>query len=83
MATREQLLAVLLGDDFTDAEKTVVIWQFGLTGDFQKALWEAIVKADDLYLLKLSFGFPEEVAGYLAWTRGDLGRRLQAAGLEI
>lgn len=73
----------LESEDWTSAEKLVIRWQFGLLGDFQTALFEAIKRADDSNLARLELGFPEQVAGFTAWSRGDLGTRLRNAGLEI
>lgn len=74
----------ILGDPaFSDSDKEVVRWQYRLTGDFETALWGAIKAADDGNLARLARAFPNHVAGYLAWTRGNLGGRLRAAGLEI
>lgn len=74
---------ILRSPDWTEAEKLVVRWQFGLLGDFRQALMVAIARADDINLAKLSEGFETEVTGFLAWSRGDLATRLRAAGLEI
>lgn len=83
MSIQEVLREILLGNQFTEAEKAVVKWQFGLNGGFYRALWGAIITADDKNLVKLAFSFPEEVTGFLAWSRGDLAKRLRAAGLLI
>ena len=72
-----------MGKEFSETEKIVIIWQLGLLEGFHKALWEAICQANDENLIKLSFSFPEEVTGYLAWTYGNLASRLRTAGLEI
>lgn len=74
---------ILESGQLTDPEKWVVKWQFRLLGDFQTALAAAIARADDNNLMSLSLGFPEQVAGFRAWTHGDLGRRLRALGLEV
>lgn len=52
-----------------------------LDDEFYEALARAITTADDFNLAKLALGFPVEVAGYLAWTRGTLGRELRAKGV--
>ncbi len=65
------------------AEKWVIRWQFRLLGDFETALAEAIARADERNLERLNGGFPTQVSGYLAWSRGDLARRLRKAGLDI
>jgi len=80
---RALVVTFLESDQWTAAEKWVIRWQFGLLGDFQEALSEAIKRADDSNLARLEFGFPEQVAGFTAWSRGDLGTRLRNAGLEI
>ena len=79
----EEIGAILTSEDWTDAEKFVVKWQFGLLGDFRTALIRAITLADDRNLEQLALGFPDEVAGYRAWAYGGLGRRLREAGLGI
>lgn len=68
---------------WTEGEKWVIKWQFGGLGDFQSALSEAIKRADDDNLRLLALGFPNQVAGFIAWNRGNLGLRLRDAGLEI
>jgi len=68
---------------WSDGEKWVVKWQFGLLGDFQTALARAIAQADDENLRLLALGFPKQVAGFLSWNRGNLAERLRVAGLEI
>lgn len=73
----------LHSDRWTTAEKLIIQWQFRLLGHFRAALFEAIVRADDGNLEKIQRGFPEEVAGFLAWNRGDLARRLRDAGLDV
>jgi len=52
-----------------NSEEFIVKWQFRLLGDFKKALIECIMRADDENLGKLSLGFPDEVRGYLDYTR--------------
>lgn len=81
--TRTIVGQFLESDQWTGAEKWVLRWQFGLLGDFQTALSEAIKRADDSNLARLELGFPEQVAGFIAWSRNDLGTRLREAGLEI
>lgn len=82
-ATIEEIRKIILSPDWTQAEKEVVMWQFRLIGDFKKALWDAICRADELNLARLEMGFPTEIEGYRAWAMGDLARRLRAAGLSI
>ena len=74
---------VLDGDQFTAGEKWVVRWQYSLFGDFNKALANAIIRADERNLIRLRKGFPDEVDGFLAWNRGDLAPRLREAGLDL
>lgn len=73
----------LASPDWTESEKWVIKWQFHELGDFQSALAEAIKRADDDNLVRLGRGFPTQVGGFIQWNRGDLGRRLRDAGLEI
>lgn len=71
------------GSDLTEAEKWVVKWQLGILGGFQMALARAMVCADDANLERLRLGFPDQVAGLLAWRHGDLRVRLVARGLDV
>lgn len=48
----------------TPGEVELVKWQFRLHGDFKKALWEAIARADINNLMALGMGFPDEVAAF-------------------
>lgn len=77
----------LQSDDWTESEKWVIKWQYNkslnLLGGFETALAEAICQADENNLALLYRGFPDQVTGYTQWTRGGLGRRLRAAGLNI
>lgn len=60
----------------TQGEKDYIFdFQYHLAGSFHRALWAAIHNADESNLYKLSLGFPDEVQGFKAWTRGDLYER--------
>lgn len=74
---------ILQSDLWTPAEKWVVKWQFALLGDFQSALADCIICADEANLDKLALGFHDQVAGFRAWHSGDLACRLRATGLDI
>jgi len=67
----------------SDSERWVVKWQFGLLGDFQKALAAAITRADENNLAALELGFPLQVGAFRDWQRGDLAKRLRAMGLPL
>ena len=54
-------------DKLNPTERALVEWQYGLCGDFQKALWEAICRAAEANLEKLRLGFPIEVEGYILY----------------
>jgi hypothetical protein len=73
----------LESSDWNDGEKWVIKWQFRLLGDFETALAEALCRADEDNLIKLSLGFPSQVQGFLSWNRRGLGQRLREAGLDI
>ena len=47
----------------------IVKWQYRLLGHFKTALIEAIKLADDNNLAKLACGFPNEVQGYIYYSR--------------
>lgn len=62
--------------ELTKGEKGYIFdFQFHFAGSFHRALYEAIHRADEENLLRLQAGFPDEVQGFLAWTRGDLYER--------
>ena len=74
---------ILRSNDWSHGEKAVIMWQFGLSSHFKKALFDCIVRADDKNLEKLRLGFPAEVHGFWMWSRGNLAIRLRATGLDI
>ena len=77
MMTRPELTSVLESDEFTEADKCAIRWQYDLYGGFFKALYDAIARADYFNTEKLRLGFPDEVQGYLNWTQGDLYERIE------
>lgn len=77
------VLEALESSDWTVGEKAVIKWQFRMWGRFYTTLFEVISIADDENLAKLRLAFPDEVDGFIAWNRGDLGKRLEDAGLPI
>jgi hypothetical protein len=74
---------VLNSPNWTEAEKAVVKWRFGYLGEFQSALWKAIIYANMENLKCLKLSFPVEVEGYEMWTHGDLAERLHNFGLNV
>lgn len=82
-ATAQKISEFLESREWSDAEKWVIKWQFGLHGDFEQALANLIRLADDSNLHRLALSFPVEVSGLYLWRDGDLGERLRAAGLGI
>lgn len=83
MTDIETIGRLLDSPDWSDAEKSVIKWQFRLYGHFYTALWDAIKLADENNLIRLEKGFPLEVYGFKLWSQGGLGKRLRAAGLDI
>lgn len=77
MMTIQQLQAALASDEFSEADKCAIKWQYDRYGDFYKKLFAAIGHADHRNTLRLALGFPDEVQGYLNWTQGDLYERLK------
>lgn len=71
--------------ELTKGEKDYIFdFQYHLAGSFHKALYEAIHRADESNLYRLSLGFPDEVQGFKAWTRGDLyDRASKIAGGDV
>ena len=65
-------------------EKELIDWQYRLCGDFRRALWESICRADDNNLERLRLGFPDMVEGYIRYTqeRGYWSKVQEKAGIE-
>jgi hypothetical protein len=74
---------ILKSDRYTVGEKECVQFHLGMLDGFSENLWEAITQADDENLARLAKGFPEEIAAYHCWKRGELGHRLRDDGLNI
>lgn len=52
-------------------EASVFEWQYGLTGDFGKALFGAIMLADGQNLALLQTAYPDEVNGFIKYRSMD------------
>ena len=52
-----------------ESEKFIFIWQYGQLGDFKAALIQVIMLADKNNRAKLRLGFPNEVDGYINYSR--------------
>ena len=59
----------MFSEELTPEEDWIAKWQYGYSGHFHKALFEAICVADEENLDRLSLGFPDEVSGYRKYTR--------------
>lgn len=68
---------------FLPRECKIVQWQWKMVSDFERELYQVICRADEGNRVRLSLGFPDEVLAIEAWTNGDLGTRLRAAGIDI
>ena len=51
----------------SDGERHLVEWQYNFSGGFNKQLFELIAKADNSNKMRLSMGFPSEVAAFVAY----------------
>lgn len=56
-------------DKLNKSEEFIFMWQYRLLGHFRTALIEAICRADDDNLARLRLGFPDEVEGYINYSR--------------
>ncbi len=56
-------------DNLTSGERFIFDWQYRMAGGFNTALVEAISRADEDNLDRLSLGFPEEVEAYKNFSR--------------
>lgn len=70
---------------FSDGERAVLVFQLNAlrASSFTSALLIAIGRADADNLERLRAGFPDLVAAYESWTKGDLAQRARAAGLAL
>ena len=85
-SVHNQISSILNSDQFDEAEKWIVKWQYNRLGDFQKALANAITRADDDNLESLALGFPMQVNAYRRWALGgvpSIAPKLRATGLDI
>lgn len=77
--TRDGLRKIMDSTELSVGEKDYIFnYQYHMGGSFTQALYEAISRADEGNLHKLSLGFATQVQGFLAWTRGDLHERASA-----
>ena len=75
-------------DNLSKGEVFVVKWQYGIGGGFNKALAEAICKADEYNKMKLCLRFPDEVEAMDKYFYGDcwwseLEKRLKSDPEEL
>ena len=72
-------------DNLTHGEAELVKWQYRLQGDFNRALWETIARADEDNLMALSMGYPEDVKAFVSFSReeGYWKSVQKKAGLEV
>ena len=56
-------------------------FQYQHGGGFATKLYETIHAADTNNLMRLAEGFPGEVAAVIAWTSGDLAKRVREFGV--
>lgn len=83
-ATQEAIDKALAYDSqWSPGVKSLIKWQFGLHGEFQQALWNAIKCADEDNLSRLYRSFPAEVLAFHQWIYGDLAEKLRESGLGI
>lgn len=55
----------------TDEQDIIFQWQYRILGDFEDSIMEAVCRADDGNLRKLSLSFPSHVFGYISFSRED------------
>lgn len=84
--TRQAIVNVLVGQDFSDGEKFVLKNQFPgicFPSNFEQKLWELICASDENNKIKLVRAFPDETNAVIDWTSGSLGQKFRRSGLEI
>lgn len=80
---KDLIVEILASSEWSTVAKTAIRWQYKMQGDFEKALWGALVLADEQNLERFRLGYGVEVATLLEWRHGDIGKRLREAGLDI
>jgi hypothetical protein len=70
-------------NDLSDVERIILRWQLDDYGDFHKALWQAMLRADEDNLAKLEQGFPREVAALQAWRHTWIASLLRSKGYDL
>ena len=55
--------------ELSEEERLMWNWEYKMMGDFQKALMEAICRADESNLSRLALGYPDHVSGYIKYTQ--------------
>jgi len=58
-------------NSLTEGEGFIFMWQYRMLGGFETALMEAIGKADEGNLMRLSLGFPHEVDAFKRFSREE------------
>jgi len=54
--------------ELTEEERLMWAWQYDQIGDFEDTLMQAICKADEKNLDRLSKGYPDHVSGYIKYA---------------
>ncbi len=79
---RARVREAFASDSWTEGEKQVLRWQWGALGDYDKAFFEeALMRADERNLDRLSLGYPSTVEAFRSWKDGDLATRMRDAGV--
>ncbi len=78
---RARVREALTSDSWTEGEKQVLRWQWGTLGDYGKAFFGALMRADEQNLDRLSLGYPSTVEAFRSWKDGDLATRMRDAGV--
>ncbi len=68
---------------FEVGEVFAVYAQYQALPAFDQKLWDLICAADVNGLMKIYAGFPDEVAGYTAWSTGDVKTKLVRQGYRL
>ncbi len=83
MTVNDELEQLRLDDRFDYGQCFAVLAQYGALPAFEKKLWELICAADVHQLQSIFLGFPDEVAGYTAWSAGEVKAKLELGGYRL
>lgn len=85
-ATREEIVAILMDESFTKAERQLVECQFPNVchpSNFVVKLFKLLYACDESNLSRLELAYPSHVQAVRNWYYGDLAERIREKGCDV